>query len=188
VTHSSAKVEGSGPWEDVLSFGMAIRDEQPGDHAAIAALHKAAFGRDYEAALVARLRHEHVVHVSLVADAGEEIIGHILFSALSVQVDDRHISAAALAPLSIAPRFQRQGHGSLLVEAGIAALRLRGGEAIIVLGHPDFYPRFGFSARMASHLRSPFRGPAFMALELVPGALAGRAGSVTYPGAFGLGP
>jgi putative acetyltransferase len=172
----------------MVSSAMVIREEQLGDHAAVAALHSVAFGRDYEAVLVARLRHEHVVHVSLVALEGEEIAGHILFSALSVQVDGRHISAAALAPLSIAPAFQRQGYGSSLVRAGIEALRLRGCEAIIVLGHPNFYPRFGFSDRLASHLRAPFCGPAFMGLELAPGALAGREGSVTYARAFGLGP
>jgi putative acetyltransferase len=172
----------------MLSLAMIIRDEQQADHAAVAALHSAAFGRDYEAVLVARLRRERVVHVSLVAVENDELLGHILFSALSVEVDGRHISAAALAPLSVLPGHQRGGIGSALVKAGIEALRLRGCEAIVVLGHPDFYPRFGFSASLASRLAAPFRGPAFMALELVPGALAGRAGSVTYPQAFGLGP
>ena len=172
----------------VLSFAMLIREDAPADHRAIAALHTAAFGRDYEATLVGRLRRERVVEASLVAAQGEELLGHILFSTLGVEVDGRKVKAAALAPLSVAPAQQRKGVGSALVRAGIAALRERGLEAIVVLGHPNFYPRFGFSAPLASRLAAPFRGEAFMALELVPDALAGQAGSVAYAQAFGLGP
>jgi putative acetyltransferase len=167
---------------------MLIREDAPADHRAIAALHTAAFGRDYEATLVGRLRRERVVEVSLIATEGEELLGHILFSTLGVEVDGRKVRAAALAPLSVAPARQRKGVGSALVRAGIAALRQRGLEAIVVLGHPNFYPRFGFSAQLASRLAAPFRGEAFMALELVPDVLAGQAGSVTYAQAFGLGP
>src|SRR5579871_5001960 len=167
---------------------MIIREEEPADHRAVAALHTAAFGRDYEATLVARLRREGVVEASLVAVEGAEILGHILFTTLGIEMGGRKVRAAALAPLSVAPAHQRMGVGSALVRAGIAALKQRGLEAIVVLGHPAYYPRFGFSAPLASRLAAPFRGEAFMALELRPGTLDGEAGSVTYAQSFGLGP
>jgi len=80
--------------------------------------------------------------------------------------------------------LQRKGYGSSLVKAGIEAVRATGCGAIIVLGHPDYYRRFGFSADLTRNLIAPFRGPAFMGLELSPGVLAGREGSVIYPSAL----
>jgi putative acetyltransferase len=120
-------------------------------------------------------------------DAGE-IVGHILFSRLGVEIEGRVVRAAALAPMAVSPDRQRQGIGSRLVQDGLAELRSIGCEAVIVLGHPGYYPRFGFSAALAEKLAAPFRGEAFMALELMPGALDGHAGSVTYPDAFGIAP
>ena len=87
--------------------------------------------------------------------------------------------------MAVAPGRQRSGIGSALVRAGLDQARRQHWQAVIVLGHPHFYPRFGFSAAVAAHFEAPFRGEAFMALELAPGALAGR-GRVTYPVAFGL--
>jgi putative acetyltransferase len=110
-----------------------------------------------------------------------------MFSALRVDLTARGLAAASLAPLGVAPDFQRRGHGSALVRAGIEALRAEGCQAIIVLGDPDYYARFGFSADLTRNLAAPFRGPAFMGLELAAGALScGDAGLVTYPPPFGL--
>ena len=81
---------------------------------------------------------------------------------------------------------QRRGIGSALVRAGLDAVREAGYRAVIVLGHPEYYPRFGFSPELAEKLASAFSGNAFMALELVPGALRGTRGKVTYPAAFGV--
>jgi putative acetyltransferase len=92
----------------------------------------------------------------------------------------------SLVPLAVRPDRQGRGIGSRLVAAGLALLRERGWAAVVVLGHARYYPRFGFSAELARKLASPFPGEAFMALELVPGALAGGAGSVGYPAAFGV--
>ena len=165
---------------------MLIREEVPSDAAAIAALNRAAFGGGYEADLIARLRADRLVIASLVAQVRAKIVGHILFSMLPTEMDGRTIRAAALAPMAVQPELQNQGIGSKLVEEGLKAARARRIEAVVVLGHPAYYPRFGFSADLARRLAAPFSGEAFMALELVPGALDGSMGSVSYPAAFGL--
>jgi putative acetyltransferase len=165
---------------------MLIREEVPSDAAAIAALNRAAFGGGYEADLIARLRADRLVIASLVAQVRAKIVGHILFSMLPTEMDGRTIRAAALAPMAVQPELQNQGIGSKLVEEGLKAARARRIEAVVVLGHPAYYPRFGFSADLARRLAAPFSGEAFMALELVPGALDGSRGSVSYPAAFGL--
>ena len=166
---------------------VAIADERPEHHAAVAALHRAAFGGDYEAGLVERLRCDGLVVASVVALERTELVGHVLFSDLVVNIDGRRVSAVALAPMAVRPDRQGCGIGSRLVADGLDALRQRGRAAVIVVGHARYYPRFGFSAALARKLHAPFRGDTFMALELAPGALAGRAGTVRYPAAFGVG-
>jgi putative acetyltransferase len=101
-------------------------------------------------------------------------------------LDGRAVKALALAPMAVRPGLQKQGIGGRLIAAALDEARAVGAEAVIVLGHPDYYPRFGFSAALARNLASPFSGEAFMALELLPGALTGKQGSVSYPMAFGL--
>jgi putative acetyltransferase len=117
-----------------------------------------------------------------VAEEGKEIVGHILFSDLPIGT----LHALALAPVAVLPGRQRQGIGSRLVQEGLRRCVEAGHRVVVVLGHADYYPRFGFSARLAEQLQAPFSGPSFMALELVPGALAGVAGQVRYPPPFGL--
>ena len=165
---------------------MIIRDEAPADRSDIAWLLRDAFGRDDEAELVARLRDDGAVILALVAEADGEIAGHIVLSRLATQIDGRAVEAAALAPLAVRPDRQRRSIGSRLVETAIAQASRAGIAAVIVLGNPHYYGRFGFSAALAEKLASPVAGPAFMALELVPEALSGARGSVTYPRAFAL--
>ncbi len=163
-----------------------IRPETETDHAAVAAVVRAAFGGEDEVALIAQLRADGDALVSLVAVEDETVVGHILFSPLHVEVDGAPVPAAALAPVAVRPDRQNRGIGGQLIETGLAACRDAGIAAVVVLGHPDYYPRFGFSAALARKLRAPFSGDAFMATELVPGALAGEAGSVRYAPAFGI--
>lgn len=161
-----------------------VRQEEPGDREAVRGLLLAAFGGPYEAGLVARLREDGAAVLSLVAMDSGHLAGHVLFSRLTLEMDGRPVRAAALAPVAVRPEFQRRGLGGRLIRAGIERLCAMDLEAVIVLGHPEYYRRFGFSAERAAGIVSPYSGPAFMALELVPGALAGRTGSAVYPAAF----
>lgn len=153
---------------------------------AIHAVNEAAFGRPDEADLVDNLRSGGAVLASVVAALEQRIVGHILFSRMFVETANGEISAAALAPLAVLPQYQRKGIGGRLIRHGLDLLRERGEQIVIVLGHPDYYPRFGFSSAQARSLESPFPQEAFMAMELRSGALDGVRGKVKYPAAFGL--
>ena len=123
---------------------------------------------------------------SLVADLGGVVVGHVLFSDLAIRTDGGTVPALALAPMAILPEFQRKGIGSTLVQVGLEACRGAGHRIVVVLGHSDFYPRFGFSAKLAEPLLSPFSGrDSWMALELVPRSLVGVTGWVDYPRLLG---
>ena len=159
-----------------------MRPATAADHAAIRRVETAAFGQYAEADMVEAARAEGAALVELVAEQDGEIVGHILFSRMSV-TPARFF--AGLAPVAVSPHVQGRGIGDALCRAGIEAVRALGAEAVVVLGHPDYYPRFGFSAEAAHKLLSPYAGsPAFMALELTPGALA-QPLKVDYPAAFG---
>lgn len=163
---------------------VSLRAAAPADFPAIARVVAAAFGdsRFDEAGIVAGVRVEGAALVDLVAEDAGEIVGHVLFSRMTCR-PDRFI--AALGPLAVAPGRQRQGIGQALSRQGIEACRELGAAAIVLLGHPAYYPRFGFSTEAAQRLISPYAGsPAFMALELVPGALAEPL-TVAFPAAFG---
>jgi putative acetyltransferase len=148
-------------------------------------VHEQAFGRRGEADLVDRLR-EQAMLASFVAEVEGRIAGHILFSRISIETAGESVPAVALAPLAVLPKVQRQGIGGKLIVHGLD--RLRGGieQIVLVLGPPDYYQRFGFSADEARFIESPFNPKSFMALELKPNALDNIRGKVRYPEAFGL--
>lgn len=162
-----------------------IRDESVEDHEAIRLVNRRAFGQEGESRLVDALREQGYLRVSLVAEQDGQIVGHILFSDLPIISESGTVPALSLAPLTVLPEYQWQGVGSALVREGLQRCRTLGHKIVIVLGHPDYYPRFGFSPQLARRLVSPFSGEAFMALELVPSALDDVAGAVTYPPPFG---
>ncbi len=144
----------------------------------------AAFGGQAEKTLVRLLRQDAAFISELVAEVDDRVVGGILFSRLDVRVDGHPVKAAALAPVAVFPSFQYRGIGSLLIESGLADLRRTGYEAVIVVGRPAYYARFGFSHEGVRHLESEYQSEAFMGLELLPAALTGSAGRVEYPKAF----
>ena len=165
-----------------------IRSEQPEDHATIHEVNRLAFGQDDEARLVTALRHTEGFDpsLSLVAVRDAQVVGHILFSSIHIETDEGRVPAMALAPMAVLPRWQRQGIGSALVREGLEACRRAGHRIVVVLGHPDYYPRFGFRPASGHDVRPPFSVPdeAFMVKALAPGGLDGISGVVRYPGAF----
>ena len=160
--------------------------EKPDELAMIRAVNVAAFGGTEEAELVDSLRRGHHTLLSLVAELTGRIVGHVLFSRMWIQTSTERLPAVALAPIAVLPEHQRQGIGSLLIQRGLELLRGLDESIVIVVGHSDYYPLFGFSAVRAESLGSPFPREAFMALELRTGALDGVQGWVVYPPAFGL--
>ena len=168
---------------------MLIRPETPTDIAAIYNVNQLAFdGRQEEPDLVdaIRLSDDFIPGLSLVTEVDGRVVGHILFSRIHIETETGPIPVISLAPIAVLPAFQNQGIGSALVRQGLAECRRLGHAIVIVLGHPNYYPRFGFSAGLAKTLECPYGevGDAWMALELVPGALAGVRGRVVYPPAF----
>ncbi len=161
-----------------------IRTETIADHDAIRQVNRRAFGREAEGRLVDALREGGYARLSLVAVVAEQIVGHIFFSVLPLLGEHEVLRAVALAPIAVLPEFQNLGIGSALVREGLRTCRAQGHPAVVVLGHPDFYPRFGFSADRARCLESPFTGEAFMALELIPGILGDANHRVEYPPPF----
>ena len=115
-----------------------------------------------------------------------EILGHIAFSPVRIGAATSGNAALALAPMAMHPRVQRQGIGSRLVTAGLAQATALGAPLVIVLGHPEFYPRFGFVPASPLGILCPFEAPpeAFMVRELKPGAIAAHHGTVRYHPAF----
>jgi len=164
-----------------------IRAATPGDVAAIRRVHTAAFGRAAEAELALALAAREPACISLVASQSGAVAGHVLFSPVAVDGHAFAIAPLGLGPLAVAPELQRGGVGSALTRAGIDACRKNGAPFVVVLGHPPYYPRFGFApaARFGLTFADAPPRDAFMALELVPGALAGVRGAVRYAPEFG---
>src|SRR5450432_3388458 len=138
----------------------------PEDYDAVLNLNRLVFGGNNEADLVDRLWRAGIVVVSLVAIENDEIVGHILFSDLPIETNPGAIAAVSLAPLSVNPKCQRQGIGSALVRQGLEMCRDREKSIVVVLGHPGYYTRFGFSAELAKNLPGLSSSGGWMALEL----------------------
>jgi len=165
---------------------MKIRAEQPEDLNAIQVVNTAAFGRANEANLVNQLRGI-VDTFSFVATESQQIVGHILFSPVIVDgAYPENLRMLGLAPLAVLPQYQRQGIGSLLIRHGLVQCAHLGYKAIVVLGYPEFYSRFGFISSKKKGLKCEYSVPddVFMVLELQDGALDGCSGTVRYRSEF----
>jgi putative acetyltransferase len=164
---------------------VRIRTEGEADRAAIHGVNRAAFGTLVEADLVDVLRRKAPQFVSLVADVEGAIVGHIAFSKAWLTGRD-DLSIMGLGPMAVAPDFQRKGIGSALVRAGLTSCKQLGCQAVVVLGHADYYPRFGFSPANRYAIRCEYDVPddVFMVVELEAGVLRGVSGVVRYDEAF----
>src|SRR5215470_1023512 len=165
---------------------MTIRLEKPEDIPAIRIVNGRAFGRMEEANLVDALRRNGKATISLVAEDDGRVVGHILFSPVTIETSERELVGVGLAPMSVIPERQNQRIGSLLVEDGVRRCREEGRPFVVVLGHPDYYPRFGFVPAGRFGIKSEYdvANEVFMVKELQEGALSGCAGVVKYQPEF----
>ena len=160
-----------------------IRSEQPDDVAAIRNVNDLAFGRPNEGAAIQQLRGACDGILSLVAVVECAVVGHILFSPVRLEAaDGREWSGMGLAPLAVLPEWQGQGIGSELIGAGLASLRQTQCPFVVVLGHPGYYPRFGFGPASRHGIRCKWDVPdeAFMILVLDEEAMRDASGLARY--------
>ena len=163
---------------------VAIRSASPGDLGAIRGVHMAAFPTGTEADLVEKLSGSGDALISLVAEDAGRIVGHVLFSRMDVEADQRVVAGMGLAPVAVLPHRQSQGIGTSLIHSGLRIAEARRADIVFVVGHPEFYQRFGFDAATAAPFQSPYAGPYFQALVLRPGFKPPRWGRADYAAAF----
>ncbi len=160
---------------------MRIRWELPTEHEAIRHVNRQAFGREDEGVLVDALREQGALICSLVAEVDGLVAGHVLFSPATLDDEGDLTRVAALGPVAVLPEYQRQGLGDAMIRAGLAICGEQGYGIAAVLGHPTYYPRFGFRPSRPLGIRWEHGADgAFMVMELRPGALAGARGVIRY--------
>ena len=140
--------------------------ERPSDIDAITAVHDAAFEGPGEAQLVADLRDEGHHLASYVALEDDRLVAHALYSRMYVDTEHGLVAAVALGPIAVFPDRQRMGLGGAVIRAGLEAVRAQGERLILVLGHPAYYPRFGFDAAVGARVAAPWSGPPWMGMDL----------------------
>ena len=166
-------------------MNIKIRSETEADKAAVFGINATAFPTDAEARLVDALRMSADPFVALVAVENQDVIGHIMFTAVKLEAFDK-LHLMGLAPMAVCPSLQRGGVGSELVKAGLQRCRALGVGAVAVLGHPEYYPQFGFRPSTQWGIKSEYDVPedVFMMLELSVGYLHGYQGIIRYNTAF----
>ncbi|HNY06742.1 MAG TPA: N-acetyltransferase [Bacteroidales bacterium] len=166
-------------------MNLTIRSESQSDYLSITMVNDLAFGQQNEGLLVEKLRknQDFIKELSIVALFGGEVVGHILFFPVSIDNGILQHRSLALAPVSVLPEFQNMGIGSQLIQVGLKKSAEAGFHSVIVLGHPDYYLKFGFKPASLFDIKAPFEIPedVFMAKELVPDGLSGVSGVVVYP-------
>ena len=168
---------------------LIIREESPKDINGIYEINKQAFEDESEAKIVNALREADELSLSLVAQINNQIVGHIAFSEVKIDSGAESYDAIGLAPMAILPEYQRRGYGSELVEKGLKILSERGHEIVVVLGHPEYYPKFGFITTDKYGIHCEFECPAeaFMIKELKQNSLKGIGGTVKFNPKFSEG-
>jgi putative acetyltransferase len=168
---------------------VTIREEKSGDEQQIRIVHQRGFGQNEEAYIVDKLRHACTHSISLVALSGDQIVGHILFTTVAIQAEERIIEGMGLGPMAVSPEFQRQGIGFQLVRAGVDLIEKAKYPFIIVLGHPAYYLRFGFVPASRYGIKSEYENvpdEAFMILVLDQVVLKGVSGVAKYRPEFSM--
>ena len=176
-------------------MSILIRREQPSDVNATRCVVKNAFGRTDEADLMEHLRFERAVSIGFVADSRSDVttaeshgvVGYVAFSSVTIGETERESKGLGLAPLAVTPKHQRRGIGGALVDAGLVHCRRQDANLVVVLGDPDYYPRFGFRRAYLLGLTCEYESvsrEAFMAVELTPGGHKHCGGVVRYHQAF----
>jgi putative acetyltransferase len=167
------------------SFMIETRLEAPADHAAIRDVLRTAFPDDCEARLVDLLRERQKVLISLVAATDGRVVGNIVFSPIAIEKAPAGFRGVGLAPVAVLPEHQNRGIGSQLIREGLTQCKQHGYDAVVVLGHPNYYPRFGFQIASAHGLTNEYGADeAFMVLELRDGVLGKIRGVVRYTPEF----
>lgn len=164
---------------------VEIRPETGTVLAEIGEVNRLAFGGEQEARLVGELRDAGYARLSLVAAEDGRIVGHVMLSEAGIQTENGPVEALALGPVGVLPDRQGEGIGSALIREALGRCARAGHRIVVLVGHPGYYPRFGFSAGLAENLSSAYSGEAFMALELAPGALSGVSGLFRFAPPFG---
>ncbi len=166
-----------------MSATVTLRHAKDEDLEAVLAIERAAFGEDDEAELVRALLDDDTARpiVSMLAVAAREAVGHVLFT--RARLSDPSMEALILAPLAVTPELQQLGIGAALTQRGLAEARHMGMQLVFVLGHPSYYPRFGFAPALPHGLEPPYPIPpeaaeAWMVKELREGALEAATGTV----------
>lgn len=165
--------------------GIEVQKERKADFSQVDEVLYQAFKRDEEADLVRKLR-KNGNYIGLVALKEDKVVGHCFFSPAPIKTSSGLVDALALAPVAVLPSYQNRGVGTLLIHKGLKECKEEGISIVTVLGHPNYYPRFGFTSGYEKGINAPFEVPAeaFMVLELQEGSLASVKGVVQYPPEF----
>jgi len=166
-------------------MNIKIRHERKNDYDEIKRINDLAFGQENEGKMIEALRKtsNYDTRLSLVAILDNNIIGHILFYQVKIKTNQGKLTVLSLAPIAVHPHYQNKGIGSQLVRKGIEVAKDCGFDAIIVVGHPTYYPRFGFKKASIYEIKCPFEVPdeAFLALEIKENILKNCKGTIEFP-------
>lgn len=167
---------------------MLIRPEQPQDIDAITEVNQLAFEREEEANLVIQLRDQATPYLSMVAQTDDhQIVGHIFYSPATIQTADGNVAGMGLAPMSVHPDHQQQGVGKQLLKHSLDQIAQMKAPYVIVLGHADYYPQFGFVPASLRNIHCQWMGipdEVFMILILDPTIMQPVSGTAFYHPTF----
>ncbi|MGE7935001.1 GNAT family N-acetyltransferase [Viridibacillus arvi] len=174
-------------------MNITIRQEQPSDYKVTEDVVQKAFANmefsdktEHELVVRLRISDAFIPQLSIVAVDNDKVIGHILLTKIKIINEDQSTESLALAPVSVLPEYQNKGIGKLLINTALENAKELDYKSVVVLGHPDYYPKFGFKKASTWKIKAPFEVPdeAFMVLELSNNALSNVSGVVEYSSAF----